>query len=75
MNKKPLDELTTNEFNVLDSLGVLNELYPTESIEVKNLTKYHRVISIFKKILASSDTYDIIKLKKLAKDWLNEYES
>ena len=72
--KKSLSELTADEFSTLKRMGFLYDLYPEAPETYAELSKYNDVIKIFKKILASSDNYDIIELKRLVKDWLNEYE-
>lgn len=72
--KKPLNELTPDEFSTLKRMGFLHEIYPDAPETWQEMSKYKDVIKILKKILASSDNYDIIELKRLAKDWLNEYE-
>lgn len=72
--KKPLSELTSDEFSTLKRMGFLYDIYPDAPKTWHEMSKYKNVIKIFKKILASSDNYDIIELKRLVKDWLNEYE-
>lgn len=72
--KKPLSELSSDEFSTLKRMGFLYDFYPDAPDTYAELSKYNTVIKIFKKILASADSYDIIELKRLVKDWLNEYE-
>jgi hypothetical protein len=71
--KKPLDQLTEEEFNTLKSTGVLYDAYPNADKDWPDIQKHSSIVNILKKILASVDRYDIIKLKPLAKEWLKKY--
>jgi len=73
--KKNLYELTLDEFSTLKRMGFLYDIYPDAPEVWTDIKKYQDVVKIFKKILASSDNYDIIELKKLAKDWLDEFKN
>lgn len=71
--KKHLNDLTVDEFSTLKRLGFLYDLYPDAPETWSDIKKYQDIIKLCNKILASNDNYDIIVLKKLATNWLNEY--
>ena len=71
--KKPLSRLNKEEFNTLKSMGVLHDVYPEASESWAFVQKHSSTVNILKKILASVDKYDIIKLKTLAQEWLKKY--
>ena len=71
--KKPLSQLTKEEFYTLKSMGVLHDVYPEAGDSWELTQKHSSIVNILKKILASVDRYDIIKLKPLAKEWLKKY--
>jgi hypothetical protein len=75
--KRPLSELTEDEFNNLKSMDLLHEVYPESPDSWHALThsqKHISTVHILKKILASLDIYDIIKLKQKAQEWLEKYD-
>ena len=71
--KKELSQLTEEEFNTLKSTGVLYDAYPNADKDWPDIQKHSSIVNILKKILASVDKYDIIKLKQLAREWLKKY--
>jgi hypothetical protein len=72
--KKPLSQLTKEEFYTLKSMGVLHDVYPEAGDSWELTQKHSSIVSILKKVLASADNYDIINLKKLARQWLETYD-
>lgn len=75
MQKKNLSQLTQKEIKTLESMGVLHELYPSYKKELPSIEKYNKVENILNLVLASYDKYDIIKIKTMAREWLNEYKA
>jgi hypothetical protein len=53
----------------------LHELYPSYKKELPSIEKYNKVKNILNLVLASYDKYDIIKIKTMAREWLNEYKA
>jgi len=75
--KKALSQLTKEEFETLRSLGALEDVFPEgcrQDNSWRSLKAHRQAINIIRKTLACRDEYDIIKLRKQAQKWLNEYD-
>ena len=72
--KKELKDLSLEEINTLESMGVMYELYPDAKEHISDITQKLELKKIFKLVLASYDTYDIINVQDLIKEYMTKYE-
>ena len=71
---KEFEDLTEDEINNLIAIGALDTLYPDREISTTSEElAFHSAAKIFQMVVEIYDEYDIIRIKKHAKNWLAQY--